>query len=133
MSDIAIDEQRRSALRRWLKGRQFHAADIAATLVWWEQACLAGEHPTDDEVLKQCDSFERDAVDRYRQQLPAPQIVAQYQVKTAKQTFLWSALGAGFGGILSQEGAIRWLGSVTMQSLWLLKDYVVQLAHSLSG
>ena len=91
---------REDLLRKWLRGKQVHPADIAATLTWYEAESAVGRVPSDDAVLRKADEFHAQAVGQYRPIAPH-QVVVNHKWTWSWKVAASALLGALIGGALN--------------------------------
>jgi len=97
------------ALRHWLRGKQFHPADIAVSLAWYDAQVQAGRQPTDSEVLAQAEITHDNAVGSYRSITPTPLQITHTHPPVR---WVWPIL-VGLVSGATVEG-LRWLASALM-------------------
>lgn len=102
-------DNRKEALRVWLRGKGFHPADIKFALTWYAVKAKQGAVIQDGEVLAKADEAHRAAVET----ISPPDILLRVEPKAN----IWSVLfGAAIATILLlQAEVIIWLVLVQTQ------------------
>jgi hypothetical protein len=95
MNDTRTPPTRRDMLRRWLRGKGYHPADIAIALAWYDAEASAGRKPTDQDVLAQCEFGHERAVGRY-DEAPPQQLTIKHEHRMAWRLLLAAAAGGAF-------------------------------------
>lgn len=89
---------RKDLLRKWLRSRGIHPADIAVSLEWYEQERAVGRNPADAQVLERAEKCHADAVGQFRKVEPG-NIVVRYELS-------WKIVG--FAALASFVGSALW-------------------------
>ena len=99
-----MGKDRLEMLRRWLRSKSIHPADIAATLKWAEEETAAGRSPNDKQVLEKAESIHANVVEQFRGIDPTP--IHINSVMEHKWIWSWKVgvsalIGSLIGGLLN--------------------------------
>lgn len=108
-------------LRKWLRGKGFHPADIKYALTWYAESVKAGSEPTDFQVLEVAEKSHTEAVGLVP---PTPlQVIHQKRVVNelsetvihtlAMDTAFWGSL-LGAGSALALYEVLKWAFQLTL-------------------
>src|SRR3972149_10868556 len=86
-------------LRKWLRSKNLHVADIKCALDWYAEEVVSGREPSDADVLVKAEEGHRAAVDNatplkeaVNQYIPIPMIDLDW---LRKRIIFYSAVGTG--------------------------------------
>jgi len=97
-------------LRKWLRSKNLHVADIKYALDWYAEEVVSGREPSDADVLVKAEEGHRVAVDNatplkeaVNQYIPIPMIDLDW---LRKRIIFYSAVGTG--SALALYEVVKW-------------------------